>query len=157
MLILSKVYMLPFSSAVLLQVECRSWIAAMLLWCALVTLSNAAAFHPYGSIRATVMIDRKTGRSRGFGFVYLDHHDALHDAITEMHGAVLDGRKISVTRAVPETQTMPGTPAPLLAAGKGIRGGRGVRGSAWESGDGIRGSPRGYRGRGRRYDSISLH
>lgn len=96
------------------------------------------------------MIDRKTGRSRGFGFVYLDHHEALHDAITDMHGAVLDGRKISVTRAVPETQTMPGTPAPLLAGGKGIRGGRGVRGGAWEGSDGIRGSPRGSRGRGKR-------
>nr|BAV58278.1 hypothetical protein [Ulva partita]BAV58279.1 hypothetical protein [Ulva partita] len=79
------------------------------------------------------MIDRKTGRSRGFGFVFLNENASTQDAINNMHGAIVDGRKISVTRAVPETQTMPGTPAPLLAAGKGIRSVRGVRGSAWDS------------------------
>lgn len=86
------------------------------------------------------MIDRKTGRSRGFGFVFLNENASTQDAINNMHGAIVDGRKISVTRAVPETQTMPGTPAPLLAAGKGIRSVRGVRGSAWDS---ERHSPRG--------------
>jgi RNA recognition motif-containing protein len=85
------------------------------------------------------MIDRKTLRSRGFGFVYLSEGSSVKDAISNMHGVLIDNRKISVTRAVPETQTMPGTPANLLAAGRGIR--RGVRGSHWE-GDGPRSSPR---------------
>ena len=97
------------------------------------TFWSAAAFSRYGAVRATVMIDRKTGRSRGFGFVFLNENASTQDAINNMHGAIVDGRKISVTRAVPETQTMPGTPAPLLAAGKGIRSIRGVRGSAWDA------------------------
>eukprot|EP00892_Ulva_mutabilis_P010978 jgi/Ulvmu1/8252/UM041_0063.1 len=108
------------------------------------------AFLRYGAIRATVMIDRKTGRSRGFGFVFLNENASTQDAINNMHGAIVDGRKISVTRAVPETQTMPGTPAPLLAAGKGIRSVRGVRGSAW---DADRHSPRSTcRPRGNRHE-----
>lgn len=53
------------------------------------------------------MIDRKTGRSRGFGFVYITDRRRCDEAIERMHEAVLEGRKISVTRAVPETQTQP--------------------------------------------------
>jgi hypothetical protein len=66
------------------------------------------------------MMDRKTGRSRGFGFVYVARETA-GEALERMHGKILDGRKISVTRAVPEQHTMPGTPANLLASGRGIR------------------------------------
>lgn len=99
------------------------------------------------------MIDRKTGRSRGFGFVFLSETASTQDAINNMHGAIVDGRKISVTRAVPETQTMPGTPAPLLAAGKGIRSVRGVRGSAWDS---ERHSPRSV-SRSRSTRCVQLH
>jgi RNA recognition motif-containing protein len=68
------------------------------------------------------MMDRKTGRSRGFGFVFVAR-EAADEALERMHGKLLDGRKISVTRAVPEQHTMPGTPANLLATGRGIRTG----------------------------------
>ena len=67
------------------------------------------------------MIDRKTGRSRGFGFVYFTDRRACEDAMERMHQTILEGRKVSVTRAVPETQTIPGTPAGMLASGRGIR------------------------------------
>lgn len=73
------------------------------------------------------MMDRMTGRSRGFGFVFVAR-DASDEALEAMHGKVLDGRKVSVTKAVPEQHTVPGTPANMLAAGRGLRhGGRGAR------------------------------
>ena len=46
----------------------------------------------------------------------------LEDAIRDMHDKELEGRKISVVRAVPQDQTKPGTPAAALGGG-GRRGG----------------------------------
>jgi RNA recognition motif-containing protein len=65
------------------------------------------------------MLDRLTQRSRGFGFVHFDTAEDLEEAIKVMHNHELDGRKISVTRAIPQSETAPGTPAGVL----GSRGG----------------------------------
>jgi len=60
----------------------------------------SAAFEPYGEIlEATVVVDRDTGRSRGFGFVSLADEDAAQRAIEEMDGKELDGRNIRVNEA----------------------------------------------------------
>jgi len=59
------------------------------------------AFEAFGPVaEATVVSDRETGRSRGFGFVAFDSDDDGKKALEAMEGAVLDGRNIRVSEAV---------------------------------------------------------
>jgi RNA recognition motif-containing protein len=59
-----------------------------------------AAFERFGDIEeATVISDRETGRSRGFGFVTFTDEGATPQAISEMNGSDLDGRPIVVNEA----------------------------------------------------------
>ncbi len=61
----------------------------------------AAAFRRFGEVEsAQVLVDRDTGRSRGFGFVEMNDDDARR-AIDEMDGADLAGRKIVVNESRP--------------------------------------------------------
>lgn len=60
------------------------------------------------------MLDRATSRSRGFGFVHFDNKDDMEDAISKMNDTEIDGRKISVTRAIPQDSIKPGTPATAI-------------------------------------------
>ncbi|KZV38036.1 glycine-rich RNA-binding protein 10 [Dorcoceras hygrometricum] len=60
------------------------------------------AFEKFGHLReAKVVIDRVSGRSRGFGFVTFDDKKAMEEAIDAMHGLDLDGRNITVEKAQP--------------------------------------------------------
>ncbi len=59
-----------------------------------------AAFEPFGEVsEAVVILDRGTGRSRGFGFVTMADAAAGKVAARELDGAELDGRPIKVTPA----------------------------------------------------------
>jgi RNA recognition motif-containing protein len=59
-----------------------------------------SAFEDFGEIKdAKVVMDRETGRSRGFGFVTFLEEDAAEKAIAEMNGANLEGRPIRVSEA----------------------------------------------------------
>ena len=59
-----------------------------------------AAFEPFGEIvEAKVVLDRDTGRSRGFGFVTFADDAAGTKAQEEMNGTELDGRNIRVDEA----------------------------------------------------------
>lgn len=60
------------------------------------------------------MVDRHTGRSRGFGFVTFDKMADGEAAIKAIHDSEFDGRKVSVTKAIPQSQTAPGTPASMI-------------------------------------------
>jgi RNA recognition motif-containing protein len=63
------------------------------------------AFAPYGSVgEATVITDRETGRSRGFGFVEIADDDAARTAIQSLNGTALDGRNVTVNEARPRTE-----------------------------------------------------
>jgi len=74
----------------------------------------AEHFQQFGAVKsASVVIDRETGRSRGFGFVEMDD-DAGRQAIENLHGTPLDGRPLTVNEARPRTN-----------AGGGGGGGRG--------------------------------
>ena len=59
-----------------------------------------AAFERFGAIEeATVISDRETGRSRGFGFVTFVDESSVQQAISEMDGSQLDDRPIVVNEA----------------------------------------------------------
>jgi RNA recognition motif-containing protein len=58
------------------------------------------AFAKFGAIvDATVILDRTTGRSRGFGFVTFDKPPDANEAVKNMNGAELDGRILKVNLA----------------------------------------------------------
>ena len=76
------------------------------------------AFSSYGEINeATVVRDRDTGRSRGFGFVTFNDDDAADKAMAALNGTELDGRTIRVDVAQARERTGGG--------GGGRRGGYG--------------------------------
>ncbi len=58
------------------------------------------AFEQFGSVsEAIVIMDKQTGRSRGFGFVTFDAPEDGRKAIEEMNDAELDGRRLNVNEA----------------------------------------------------------
>jgi hypothetical protein len=58
------------------------------------------AFSKFGAIQeATVIMDRTTGRSRGFGFVSFENAADASEAVKAMNGADLDGRQLKVNNA----------------------------------------------------------
>eukprot|EP00249_Psilotum_nudum_P008428 c21263_g1_i2 orf=179-847(+) len=64
----------------------------------------ADAFRPFGRLlEAKVVVDKDTGRSKGFGFVTFGDEKAMEEAIDRMHGVSLDGRSITVDKAQPKT------------------------------------------------------
>ena len=51
---------------------------------------------------ARLILDRNTGRAKGFGFVEMESEEAAH-AITQLHHTTLHGRPLSVTEARPQS------------------------------------------------------
>ncbi|MBT9510926.1 MAG: RNA-binding protein [Acidovorax sp.] len=64
--------------------------------------SNFAEFGRVSS--AKVMMDRETGRSKGFGFVEMGSAEAAQAAISALHGMSVDGRSIVVNLARPREE-----------------------------------------------------
>ncbi len=59
-------------------------------------------FEQIGQVEsASVVTDRESGRSRGFGFVEMANDDDAKKAIAELNGKELDGRPITVNEARP--------------------------------------------------------
>ena len=76
------------------------------------------AFSAHGSVTsAKVMMDRDSGRSKGFGFVEMATDEEAQAAIRAMNGVSLDGRAINVNEAKPREDRGSG--------GGGNRGGYG--------------------------------
>ncbi|MCO5570960.1 hypothetical protein L7F22_024690 [Adiantum nelumboides] len=60
-------------------------------------------FRRFGKVmEAKVMMDKDTGRPRGFGFVTFSDKRGMEDAIDKLHDRELDGRIVSVTKAQPK-------------------------------------------------------
>ncbi|GJM10825.1 MAG: hypothetical protein DHS20C11_31010 [Lysobacteraceae bacterium] len=60
------------------------------------------AFSQFGEIsRANVIMDRETGRSKGFGFVEMPNKAEAEEAISAMNDRDLDGRRVRVNEARP--------------------------------------------------------
>ncbi|HEY2994240.1 MAG TPA: RNA-binding protein [Methylomirabilota bacterium] len=75
---------------------------------------------------ATVVTDRDTGRSRGFGFVEMATVEAAEEAINRLNGRDYEGRRLQVEKA----KASPAGGRPARAAGGGGGFGRGG-GSRW--------------------------
>ena len=98
------------------------------------------AFGQFGSVTsAKVMMERDTGRSKGFGFVEMGTDEEAQSAINGMNGQPLGGRSVVVNEARPMEERPP-------RSGGGGFGGGGRR----EGGGGYGGGGGGYGGGGRR-------
>jgi len=99
-------------------------------------------FGAHGTVTdAIVMMDRTTGRSRGFGFITMSTDDEGRAAITALSGADMGGRNLTVNEARP----MEDRPRGGGGGGGGYRGGGGGVGGGYRGGGGGGG---GYRGGG---------
>ena len=83
------------------------------------------AFSMFGEItQITIMRDRETQNSRGFGFISFDSQEAADDAIRRMHGVEVMGRCVTVRKA--EKQSVFPDRGGYRGRGRGsFRGGRG--------------------------------
>jgi len=96
-------------------------------------------FAPYGNpSSATVVTDRMSGRSRGFGFVEMDDPEQAKAAIAALNGREIGGRALTVNEARPQGERSGG------GGGRGPRGG----GRGGYGGGGGYGDDRGGRGPG---------
>jgi len=94
------------------------------------------AFAQYGTVSsAKVMMDRDTGRSKGFGFVEMGSDPEAQAAINSMNGQALDGRAIVVNEARPREER-PGGFGNRGGYGGGVGGGYGGGGGGGRSGGG---------------------
>jgi RNA recognition motif-containing protein len=66
------------------------------------------AFESYGEVlSATIITERGTGRSKGFGFVEFNTEEEAQSAISGMNGTNLGGRTIRVDKARPPARRPP--------------------------------------------------
>jgi len=66
------------------------------------------AFAEYGEVAsANVIIDRETGRSKGFGFVEMPDDSEAEKAINSLNGSSLMGRNMRVNQAKPRESRTP--------------------------------------------------
>src|SRR5215216_6096345 len=91
-----------------------------------------AMFQQYGAVtRAQVVMDRETGRSRGFGFVEMPNETEAKAAIEALNNSDYNGRPLTVNEAKPRE--------PRAGGGGGGGGGRGGYGGGGGGGGGYRG------------------
>ena len=97
-------------------------------------------FSAHGTVQsAQVIMDRDTGRSKGFGFVEMGSDQEAQTAIAAMNGKEVEGRSLTVNEARPKTD------------GGGRGGFGGGRGGGGGGGGGRGGFGGGGGGGGRRY------
>ncbi len=66
-------------------------------------------FAPHGTVRsAQVIMDRDTGRSKGFGFVEMSTDEEARNAIAALNGKVHGERALTVNEAKPRENRGPG-------------------------------------------------
>lgn len=91
------------------------------------------AFSRYGTVaKVSIIVDRETGRSRGFAFVEMQNPEEAKNAVEALNDQEVAGRRISCNEARPRE------PRPSFGGGGGGGGGGGRRGGGGGGG--------GYRG-----------
>jgi RNA recognition motif-containing protein len=96
-------------------------------------------FEQFGEVAsASVVMDRETGRSRGFGFVEMPNGEEATNAINGVNGQAIDGRNVTVNEARPREQRSGGGFGGGGGGGGGRRGGGGGGGGrgGWGGGGG---------------------
>ena len=87
-------------------------------------------FSAHGSVtEVNLMMDRATGRPRGFGFVTMATPEAAEAAVAALHGKNIGGRDLTVNVARPREERPPGS----FGGGGGGGGGGGSRGPRREN------------------------
>ena len=80
-------------------------------------------FEEFGSVEsAQVIMDRESGRSKGFGFVEMGSDQEAQAAINALNGREVDGRALTVNEAKPREDR----------GGRSGGGGRGGYGGGWQ-------------------------
>jgi cold-inducible RNA-binding protein len=86
------------------------------------------AFAAHGTVvEANLMMDRMSGRPRGFGFVTMSTPDEAQKAIAALNGASVDGRALTVNIAKPREERPSGGGGGRREYGGGGGGGGGGR------------------------------
>ncbi len=107
------------------------------------------AFASFGNVlSARVVMDKMSGRSKGFGFVEIEQDDAADQAVAKMDGQTIGGRAIRVSEAKPQ-EDRPRRSGGGGGGGGGYGGGGG-RGGGGGGGYGGGGGGGGYGGGGGR-------
>jgi RNA recognition motif-containing protein len=107
-----------------------------------------ALFSQVGEItNVAVIMDRETGRSKGFGFVEMATAEGAQEAIKRFNGYSMDNRSLVVNEARPREERGPGgggggMGGPRRGGGGGDRMGGGDRGDRFGNGDRDSRSPR---------------
>ena len=97
------------------------------------------AFSQFGAVTsAKVMMERDTGRSKGFGFVEMGSDAEAQEAINGMNGQSLGGRSIVVNEARPMEARPPRSGGGFGGGGGGYGGGRSGGGGGYGGGGGGR-------------------
>src|SRR3984893_10145924 len=92
-------------------------------------------FAPHGTVQsAQVIMDRDTGRSKGFGFVEMNSDEEAQAAIAALNGQERDGRALTVNEARPKPEGGGGRGG--YGGGRGGGGGGGGRGGYGGGGGG---------------------
>ena len=101
-------------------------------------------FEAHGTVEsATIIMDRETGRPRGFGFVEMSNSEQANAAIAALNGTEMGGRALVVNEAKPREERPRGG-----GGGWGGGGGGGGGGGRGGYGGGGRGGDRSGRGGG---------
>lgn len=98
-------------------------------------------------VSATIIMDRATGQSKGFGFVEMDSVKAAQDAIAKYNNYEFNRRNITVSEARPPKENSyggGGGGGSRGGSGGGSRGGGGYNSGGSRGGDRDRGSSRRY-------------
>jgi RNA recognition motif-containing protein len=70
-----------------------------------------AAFSQFGEVSsASIIMDRMSGQSKGFGFVEMPEHSEADEAIKALNESALNGRNIKVNQARPRGERSPRRP-----------------------------------------------
>jgi len=86
-------------------------------------------FEVYGQVdRVSIMTDRDTGRSRGFGFVEMANAEDGEKAIAALNGTQLGGRTLNVNEARPKPERGAGGGGEAGKEGRAAQGGFGGAG-----------------------------
>jgi RNA recognition motif-containing protein len=103
-------------------------------------------FAQYGTVSsAKVVMDRDTGRSKGFGFVEMGTDEEAQAAISALNGSEVGGRALTVNEARPK-EDRPGGGDRRSGGGRGFGGGGGGYSGGGGGYGGGRGGDRGGRG-----------